>query len=158
MPCWQQPALSFYLCACQPRSGLYISLGFFDDVFVPGTNLPMVSYWDESEGSWVWSYEGEKLPFEKGEDIRVKVTRLEFHAVPGPAQLKEGVQQQQTWNVCVQCGVTSLRHMCSSHHTVPCILTHFLSHRWCADCLRLFSLHVSCLWVPSCAEHLHVHS
>jgi DNA-directed RNA polymerase III subunit RPC8 len=104
------------LCACQSRSGLYISLGFFDDVFVPGTNLPMVSYWDESEGSWVWSYEGEKLPFEKGEDIRVKVVRLEFHAVPGPAQLKEGEQQQQQTQLapCAQCRSILLMQACST--------------------------------------------
>jgi DNA-directed RNA polymerase subunit E'/Rpb7 len=39
--------------------GLYVSLGFFEDVFIPAADLQAPSTFVHKEGLWMWSYETE---------------------------------------------------------------------------------------------------
>jgi DNA-directed RNA polymerase III subunit RPC8 len=36
-----------------------VTLGFFDDIFIPCENLQKNSRFDETEHAWVWEYESE---------------------------------------------------------------------------------------------------
>lgn len=36
-----------------------VSLGFFDDIYIPAENLMKTSRFDEAEQTWVWEYETE---------------------------------------------------------------------------------------------------
>jgi len=44
--------------ACS-EDGIYVSLGFFEDVFIPATELQVPSTFQTSEQLWVWTYESE---------------------------------------------------------------------------------------------------
>jgi DNA-directed RNA polymerase III subunit RPC8 len=56
------------------REGIYVSMTFFDDIFIPSTNLPTPTRFDETEQLYVWQYDtGESvhdLYIDIGEEIR----------------------------------------------------------------------------------------
>ncbi|XP_055384163.1 DNA-directed RNA polymerase III subunit RPC8 isoform X2 [Condylostylus longicornis] len=61
------------------REGVYVTLGFFDDVFVPSAALQHPSRYEETEQAWVWEYpldSGEKhdLYMDIGESIKFRVS------------------------------------------------------------------------------------
>lgn len=64
--------------------GVYVTLGFFDDIFIPKDELQHPSRFEEAEQAWVWEYptgnEGEKhdLFMDIGEKIKVRVIDEEF--------------------------------------------------------------------------------
>jgi len=62
--------------------GIFISLDFFDDIFVPGNRLQTNSKFDEREQLWFWEYENEEgkhpLYMELGEKIRFRVIGESF--------------------------------------------------------------------------------
>lgn len=57
-------------------TGLYVTLGFFDDLFVPCAYLKENSTFDSQ--TWIWNFNGEKLYMDKGQEIRVKCVKTEF--------------------------------------------------------------------------------
>lgn len=36
------------------RDGLYLTTGFFSDIFIPEENLQDNSQWDDKDGHWYW--------------------------------------------------------------------------------------------------------
>jgi DNA-directed RNA polymerase III subunit RPC8 len=56
------------------REGIHVSMTFFDDIFIPSTNLPTPTRFDETEQLYVWQYDtGESvhdLYIDIGEEIR----------------------------------------------------------------------------------------
>jgi DNA-directed RNA polymerase III subunit RPC8 len=56
------------------REGIHISMTFFDDIFIPSSNLPTPTRFDETEQLYVWQYDtGESvhdLYIDIGEEIR----------------------------------------------------------------------------------------
>ena len=65
--------------ATSDDSGIRISLGFFEQVFIPYYNFPDNCKYDKSEQCWVWQIKsGDKLIFETGEDVRLKVVTTKF--------------------------------------------------------------------------------
>ena len=63
------------------EEGLRVSLGFFDDVFVPAHLLQDPSNFDDKEKLWVWEYQGDakqKMHFDLEEKIRVRVQSVRF--------------------------------------------------------------------------------
>jgi len=62
--------------------GVFISMDFFDDIFVPGNRLQTNSKFDEREQLWFWEYENEDgkhpLYMELGEKIRFRVIGESF--------------------------------------------------------------------------------
>ncbi|CAL0330810.1 unnamed protein product [Lupinus luteus] len=73
--------------------GLRLSVGFFDDIYVPAHLMPIPnhfeadpinSYENESKkGTWFWDYEGEHFAIEHSEDeIRFRVQSVSYPPVP----------------------------------------------------------------------------
>ena len=68
------------------RKGLYVSIGFFQDVFVPEHLLQEPSVFDENEQLWVWMYQNEhKMFMELDEPIRFRVSAVRFPEQPRSA-------------------------------------------------------------------------
>eukprot|EP01084_Bolivina_argentea_P036198 67007_1 len=59
-------------------SGIRISLGFFEQIFIPKNNLPKQSTFDEDSKTWIWETEDQQLSFEKDDVIYFKVVKTEF--------------------------------------------------------------------------------
>lgn len=75
------------------RDGLFVSLGFFDDVFVPSSAMPSSTLYKEDEAQWIWVYDDPEegrveLYYDVGQPIRVKVTGVRFSPVPPPPELQ----------------------------------------------------------------------
>lgn len=62
--------------------GVFVSMDFFDEIFIPGNHLQTNSKFDESEQLWFWEYENEDgkhpLYLELGEKIRFRVIGESF--------------------------------------------------------------------------------
>jgi DNA-directed RNA polymerase III subunit RPC8 len=64
--------------------GVHVSLGFFDDIFIPSERLKDPSRFDESSQQWMWIYENAddetqtEMRMEQGEQIRFRVCEGEF--------------------------------------------------------------------------------
>lgn len=71
------------------REGVHITLGFFDDIFVPSANLQHPSRFDDAEQVWIWEYDnnGDKhdLFMDQGEPVKFRVTAETFvESSPAP--------------------------------------------------------------------------
>eukprot|EP00929_Paragymnodinium_shiwhaense_P122270 TRINITY_DN94908_c0_g1_i1.p1 TRINITY_DN94908_c0_g1~~TRINITY_DN94908_c0_g1_i1.p1 ORF type:complete len:222 (+),score=57.63 TRINITY_DN94908_c0_g1_i1:76-741(+) len=82
------------------RIGLRVSLGFFQDVLIPASNLQAPYVFDGASQTWAWQYRaqdtGEVINFfyERGEQIRFRVTAVEFPEAFGPkGPIKESAMQ-----------------------------------------------------------------
>jgi DNA-directed RNA polymerase III subunit RPC8 len=65
------------------RDGIFVTLGFFDDIFIPKDELQHPSRFEEAEQAWVWEYpleDGAKhdLFMDVGENIKFRVIDEEF--------------------------------------------------------------------------------
>ena len=72
-------------------TGMKVSVGFYDEIFVPAHRLPAPHEYDagdtedgepgpEAERKWVWVTEdGARLDMEVGDEVRVKVRDVEYH-------------------------------------------------------------------------------
>lgn len=62
--------------------GIFVSMDFFDEIFIPGNRLQTNSKFDESEQLWFWEYENEDgkhpLYMELGEKIRFRIIGESF--------------------------------------------------------------------------------
>lgn len=72
-----------------------MSLGFFDDVFVPSSAMPSSTLYKEDDAQWIWFFQNEdgdkvELYYDVGAAIRVKVTGVRFTPVPPPPELQRG--------------------------------------------------------------------
>jgi len=72
---------------CCTKEGVYLSLGFFDDILIPPEALQHPHRFDESDQVWVWEYPTEDddgntqhhdLFMDPGEEIRFRVTDENF--------------------------------------------------------------------------------
>jgi DNA-directed RNA polymerase III subunit RPC8 len=67
------------------RDGIFVTLGFFDDIFIPKDELQHPSRFEEAEQAWVWEYpveDGEQekhdLFMDVGETIKFRIIDEEF--------------------------------------------------------------------------------
>jgi DNA-directed RNA polymerase III subunit RPC8 len=66
------------------RDGIFVTLGFFDDIFIPKDELQHPSRFEEAEQAWVWEYpidDGQSkhdLFMDVGETIKFRVIDEEF--------------------------------------------------------------------------------
>ncbi|KAI7904774.1 DNA-directed RNA polymerase III subunit RPC8-like protein [Cokeromyces recurvatus] len=63
--------------SCSPN-GVLVTMGFFDDILIPGGALQPGTKFDPAEQVWVWNYEGEKMYMDIEEPIRFRVLREQF--------------------------------------------------------------------------------
>eukprot|EP01094_Clydonella_sp_ATCC50884_P001879 TRINITY_DN11423_c0_g1_i1.p2 TRINITY_DN11423_c0_g1~~TRINITY_DN11423_c0_g1_i1.p2 ORF type:complete len:210 (-),score=25.76 TRINITY_DN11423_c0_g1_i1:178-807(-) len=81
-----KPHIGEVLCGSITSSdgdGLYVSLGFFDDVQIPPSCLPSPSRFDEEEKCWVWEWNGNDMWLDHGQEIQFRVFSIEY----GPRDL-----------------------------------------------------------------------
>lgn len=62
---------------CTPE-GVHVSLGFFDDILIPGNCLQPGSLFDATEQVWVWNYGESQLFMDLGEEIRFRLLEQHF--------------------------------------------------------------------------------
>ncbi|CAN8002924.1 unnamed protein product [Ixodes hexagonus] len=64
------------------QEGVYVSMGFFDDILIPPDALQHPSRFDEAEQLWVWEYESDDkkhdMFMDLGEQIRFRVVAETF--------------------------------------------------------------------------------
>ncbi|KAI8376304.1 DNA-directed RNA polymerase III subunit RPC8-like protein [Radiomyces spectabilis] len=83
--------------SCSPR-GVRVTMGFFDDIHIPGAALQAGSEFDPAEQVWVWNYDGEKLFMDIDEPIRFRVLR-EFFTDTTPTVLPASGSQQRRQSI-----------------------------------------------------------
>ena len=69
--------------SCNRSEGVFVSMGFFDDIVIPPHALQHPYRFDENEQVWVWEYPTEEelhhdLYMDVGEEIRFRVTSETF--------------------------------------------------------------------------------
>ncbi|KAI8818955.1 RNA polymerase III subunit Rpc25-domain-containing protein [Fimicolochytrium jonesii] len=69
-----------------PKHGVRVSMEFFGDITIPPAFLQAGTEFDETEGVWVWRYDGNDLYMDKGEKIRFRMEVEQFTDV-GPVRL-----------------------------------------------------------------------
>lgn len=77
------------------REGIWISLGFFEDIFVPEYSLQQPSKFDTAEGLWFWEYsqdggndDSHQMYMEEGSEVRLRVKDVKLNTVPTVKQLR----------------------------------------------------------------------
>lgn len=82
--------------ATQSREGINLSVLFFNDIFVPWTELPDGSKFDPEQGVWVWIVDDQRMYFDNGEAARVSVLSEEWHdqTPAGPQQSQEEAEKK----------------------------------------------------------------
>ncbi|KAJ3600194.1 hypothetical protein NHX12_031180, partial [Muraenolepis orangiensis] len=85
------------------QEGVYVTMGFFDDILIPPESLQQPAKFDETEQVWLWEYETDEgahdLYMDQGEEIRFRVTDEVFldtsPSGPAPATPDAPVQPGQ---------------------------------------------------------------
>ncbi|KAI8928449.1 RNA polymerase III subunit Rpc25-domain-containing protein [Entophlyctis helioformis] len=70
---------------CSPKTGVRVTMNFFDDIIIPPSFLMPDSEYDSQEGVWVWKYDGNDLFMDREEPIRFRVENEAFVDV-GPVK------------------------------------------------------------------------
>mmetsp|Transcript_34082 Transcript_34082/g.64208 ORF Transcript_34082/g.64208 Transcript_34082/m.64208 type:complete len:208 (+) Transcript_34082:260-883(+) len=71
------------------KQGLRLSLGFFDDILVPEHALQEPSVFDSKENLWVWTVDDNEAFMDLGEEVRFRVSALQFPEEPSQSSLVE---------------------------------------------------------------------
>ncbi|RKU41171.1 DNA-directed RNA polymerase III subunit rpc25 [Coniochaeta pulveracea] len=61
------------------QAGVHIRLDFFDDVFIPASDMPDEAVFEPSEGLWVWRDEDQTMYYDTHEMVRFQVLTEEWH-------------------------------------------------------------------------------
>lgn len=97
-----QPVLDEWLVgtiAGSSQRGLTVSLGFFQDVEIPSSNLRTPYIYDATYNTWVWQYRGETSEtinffYKKDELVRFRVTAVHFPEPTGPKGPRHHIPMQ----------------------------------------------------------------
>ncbi|KAK3897863.1 RNA polymerase III subunit Rpc25-domain-containing protein [Staphylotrichum tortipilum] len=65
--------------ADQSSEGIHLATDFFDNIFIPWTELPEGSEFEPSDSLWVWKDEDQVMYFDNNEMVRFKVLSEEWH-------------------------------------------------------------------------------
>lgn len=60
------------------NQGIYVSLDFFDHIFIPCKYLPQPCHFDTKENVWIWDYQGTSLYIDINTYTRVRVKIIIF--------------------------------------------------------------------------------
>eukprot|EP00897_Mesotaenium_endlicherianum_P005428 jgi/Mesen1/4913/ME000246S04147 len=69
------------LTGCDP-TGLYVSVGFFGDIYIPEHLLQAPSTFDEEERLWVWKFNENDMFMDLDEQVRFRVAQVKYPALP----------------------------------------------------------------------------
>ncbi|KAJ4295668.1 DNA-directed RNA polymerase III complex subunit Rpc25 [Collariella sp. IMI 366227] len=65
--------------ADQSPEGINLATDFFDDIFIPWTELPEGSEFEQNENLWVWKEEDQEMYFDNNELVRFRVLTEDWH-------------------------------------------------------------------------------
>ncbi|KAL2129027.1 hypothetical protein VTI74DRAFT_8323 [Chaetomium olivicolor] len=82
--------------ADQSSEGINLATDFFDDIFIPWTELPEGSEFEPNEGLWVWKEEDQVMYFDNNELVRFRVISEDWHdQTPSkPVEAAEGAEEE----------------------------------------------------------------
>ena len=84
------------------KDGLWVSLEFFDEVFIPSYLLQQPSEWREETSSWVWNYSEDvgdsELVMAIGDQVRFKVRTIDFNRVTTNNRGTQVTTTSETYN------------------------------------------------------------
>lgn len=60
-------------------NGINIRTDFFDEIFIPFSELPTEAEYNHSEQLWIWNFDGEPLFYDNHETVRFQVVDEEWH-------------------------------------------------------------------------------
>ncbi|KAK3298977.1 RNA polymerase III subunit Rpc25-domain-containing protein [Chaetomium fimeti] len=63
----------------QSPEGINLATDFFDDIFVPWTELPEGSEFEPSDNLWIWKEDDQAMYFDDNEMVRFRVITEEWH-------------------------------------------------------------------------------
>mmetsp|Transcript_6818 Transcript_6818/g.10688 ORF Transcript_6818/g.10688 Transcript_6818/m.10688 type:complete len:245 (-) Transcript_6818:682-1416(-) len=78
---FQEEVIVGRIAECDTK-GVVVTLGFFDDIFIPASLLQPPSDFDSGENLWVWKFEGNDLYMDLDEEIRFRVKAIEYTVPP----------------------------------------------------------------------------
>lgn len=61
------------------EKGIFVTMGFFDDIFIPRDNFQPNTTFDKSEQLWVWTYGEDKFYLDLDESIVFRVQNPKFY-------------------------------------------------------------------------------
>ncbi|KAI4347640.1 hypothetical protein L6164_008434 [Bauhinia variegata] len=67
--------------------GLRLTLGFFDDIYVPGHHLPNPNHFEgepnnSKRGTWFWDYNEQSYPIDNTDEIKFRVQSVSYPPIP----------------------------------------------------------------------------
>ncbi|KAL6564427.1 hypothetical protein OROMI_015877 [Orobanche minor] len=83
------------------KDGLRLSLGFFEDIYVPVPLLNTPNHFepdpDNRDGvMWVWEFEGQNYPIDRDDEIRFKVHNVSYPPLPlSEVEVLDGEESHQ---------------------------------------------------------------
>jgi DNA-directed RNA polymerase III subunit RPC8 len=90
------------------EKGIRVSLGFFDDIFIPSNRFMDNSVYDEKKGLWIWRYgeppDQNDFIMEIDEQIRFKVLATQFS---NDEALKNEIKAQNSFKINASAGSQS---------------------------------------------------
>ncbi|XP_073134759.1 uncharacterized protein [Henckelia pumila] len=80
------------------KDGLRLSLGFFDDIYVPVPLLPIPNRSEpdpvQKDGiRWIWEYGGENYPLDGTDEVRFRVHKISYPPIPVDEVTKSGEKE-----------------------------------------------------------------
>ncbi|KAH6627899.1 RNA polymerase III subunit Rpc25-domain-containing protein [Chaetomium tenue] len=63
----------------QSPEGIHLGTDFFDDIFIPWTELPEGSEFEPSDNLWIWKEDDQAMYFDDNEMVRFRVISEEWH-------------------------------------------------------------------------------
>lgn len=67
---------------------MWVTLSFFEDIFIPEYGLQQPSTFDAAEQQWNWKLEEGELALAAGDAVRLRVVDIKFQPLVTAAQLK----------------------------------------------------------------------
>ncbi|KAL3685631.1 hypothetical protein R1sor_003653 [Riccia sorocarpa] len=64
------------------KTGLYVSLQFFEDIHIPEHLLQQPSVFDEDEKLWIWNFNGNDMFMDLEEEVRFRVVQVKYPTIP----------------------------------------------------------------------------
>eukprot|EP00041_Stephanoeca_diplocostata_P007882 m.113340 g.113340 ORF g.113340 m.113340 type:complete len:200 (+) comp17077_c0_seq2:232-831(+) len=69
------------------EKGVHVTMGFFEDILIPASQMQPNTVFDTTEQAWCWQYGDEKLFMDVDEKIYFKVIKEEFHDMVVAAEI-----------------------------------------------------------------------
>lgn len=77
------------------EKGLFITMGFFEDIVVPPAEMQPDTHFDQKEQLWVWKYGDAELFMEIDEVVHFRVVRGDFYDITPGAALTGEVETEK---------------------------------------------------------------